>query len=71
MVRTKTHQFTFNPNDIGELYDLAKDPYQLDNRFGDPDYAEVQSDLMTRMGNHMEELNDPVKGWFSRMSPVY
>jgi arylsulfatase A-like enzyme len=71
MVRTKTHQFTFNPNDIGELYDLVKDPYQLDNQFDEPDYADIQKDLMSRMGQHMEDLDDPVRGWFKRISPVY
>ena len=71
MVRTRTHQFTFNPNDIGELYDLVKDPYQLDNRFGDPAYADVQADLMARMDRHMEELGDPILSWFRRISPVY
>ena len=71
MVRTRTHQFTFNPGDIGELYDLGRDPYQLKNRFGDPAYADIQADLMWRMGEHMEELGDPVRGWFRRISPVY
>ena len=71
MVRTKTHQFTFNPSDIGELYDLVEDPYQLDNRFGDPAYADVQADLIARMGKHTDELGDPVRGWFHRTSPVY
>ena len=71
MVRTRTHQFTFNPNDIGELYDLEKDPYQLENRYGDPAYDDVRRDLMDRMGRHMQDLKDPVHSWFQRMSPVY
>ena len=71
MVRTRTHQFTWNPNDIGELYDLERDPYQLDNRFGDPAYADIQQDLMARMGRYMEQLGDPQLGWFGRLSPVY
>ena len=71
MVRTRTHQFTFNPSDIGELYDLVKDPYQLHNRYGDPTYADVQRDLMVRMERHMAALGDAQLGWFRRMSPVY
>ncbi len=71
MVRTRTHQFTFNPSDIGELYDLEKDPYQLENHFGDPAYAHVQKDLMARMGRYMDELGDSQRNWFRRMSPVY
>jgi len=71
MVRTRTHQFTFNPSDIGELYDLEQDPYQLHNRYGDPAYAEIQKDLMERMGRYMDDLGDSQRGWFRRMSPVY
>lgn len=71
MVRTRTHQFTFNPSDIGELYDLVDDPYQLHNRYGDPAYAAVQQDLMDRMEHHMTALGDAQLHWFSRMKNVY
>lgn len=71
MVRTRTHQFTFNSGDQGELYDLVQDPYQLKNVYGQPEYKAVQQDLMARMGHYMAELNDPLYGWFKRMGPVY
>ena len=71
MVRTKTHQFTFNSADQGELYDLVADPYQLHNVYGHPDYEPVRRDLMARMDRHMQALEDPLHGWFNRMSPVY
>ena len=54
-----------------KLYDLEKDPYQLENRYGDPAYDDVRRDLMDRMGRHMQDLKDPVHSWFQRMSPVY
>lgn len=71
MVRTRTHQFTFNPSDVGELYDLVRDPWQLDNRFGDPAYENVQRDLMARMERHMVTLGDPQLGWFRQIRAVY
>ena len=71
MVRTRTHQFTFNSGDAGELYDLAADPYQLDNVYGQPEYEAVRRDLMARMGRYMDALDDPLRGWFSRIGPVY
>ena len=71
MVRTRTHQLTFNSFDRGELYDLVDDPYQLHNRYGDPDYDEVRRDLLNRMDRHMAELEDPVYRWFNRMRAVY
>ncbi len=71
MVRTRTHQFTFNSGDPGELYDLQRDPYQLDNVYGDPAYEAVRQDLMGRMGRYMEELGDPLRGWFGRIKGAY
>ena len=71
MVRTRTHQFTFNSGDPGELYDLQRDPYQLDNVYGDPAYEVVRQDLMGRMGRYMEELGDPLRGWFGRIKGAY
>ena len=71
MVRTRTHQLTFNSSDTGELYDLAADPYQLNNVYGQPDYEEVRLDLMRRMENYMKDLKDPLYGWFRRISEVY
>ena len=31
------------------LYDMNKDPWQLDNRVGDPRYAQVKADLRTHL----------------------
>ncbi len=71
MVRTRTHQFTFNSADGGELYDLVADPYQLNNVYGQPEYEGVRLDLMARMERYMQELGDPLYGWFKRLSKVY
>ena len=71
MVRTRTHQFTFNSGDPGELYDLQRDPCQLDNVYGDPAYEAVRQDLMGRMNRYMEELGDPLRGWFGRIKGAY
>ena len=71
MVRTRTHQFTFNSADQGELYDLVSDPYQLANRYGDPAYDEVRRDLMSRMDRYMADLQDPLRGWWNRIKGAY
>ena len=71
MVRTRTHQFTFNSGDPGELYDLQKDPYQLDNVYGAPEYETVRLDLINRMDRYMQELEDPLRGWFGRIKGAY
>ena len=71
MIRTRTHQFTFNSGDPGELYDLQKDPYQLDNVYGAPEYEAVRLDLINRMDRNMQELEDPLRGWFGRIKGAY
>ncbi|HCR16061.1 MAG TPA: sulfatase, partial [Candidatus Latescibacteria bacterium] len=68
MVRTRRHQLTFNSSDTGEIYDLEIDPYQLDNRYHDPNYASVRSDLLNRMERYMTDLGDPVYSWFRRIA---
>ena len=39
-----------------ELYDLKKDPYELNNLAGDPAYAEVQADLLTELAKWRKEV---------------
>jgi uncharacterized sulfatase len=42
-----------------ELYDLAKDPYQLMNVAGHPSYGEVQKKLRAGLDRWMRDTNDP------------
>ena len=71
MIRTRTHQFTFNSSDRGELYDLEKDPFQLKNVYNVKDYQAVKKDLINTMEFYMQKYNDPVYNWFSRVKGVY
>jgi hypothetical protein len=71
MVRTRNHQLTFNSCDTGELYDLAADPFQLNNVYGFPEYESVRLDLLDRMERYMRGLDDPVYPWFRSMKSRY
>lgn len=42
-----------------ELYDLSKDPHQLNNVAGDPEYARVLRRLKDRLMAELRETNDP------------
>ena len=53
------------PADERELYDLDADPFELDNRAGDPGYAAEQTQLHARL----EELRD-CAGIVGRDDPV-
>ena len=60
-VRTATHKLTFESNSgAGELYDLANDPQEMDNRFGDPGVAKVQRELMDMIKSRPDDKVDPL-----------
>ena len=47
VVRTKTHKLTLDlKSGSGELYDLANDPHEMRNQFGNKDYAAIQAELI-------------------------
>jgi arylsulfatase A-like enzyme len=71
MVRSRTHQFTFNSSDQGELYDLENDPYQLNNVYSDPTHDATRRDLMDRMQGYMDDLQDPLRNWYGRIRGGY
>ncbi|HEX4413854.1 MAG TPA: sulfatase [Lacipirellulaceae bacterium] len=42
-----------------ELYDLDKDPHELNNVYGKPEYAKLQGELTTELGRLRHELDVP------------
>jgi arylsulfatase A-like enzyme len=71
MVRTRTHKFVYNHSDIGELYDLVNDPWEMHNLADLPETAALQQQLMTMMRDHMVRLDDPELRHFDTISSVY
>jgi len=43
-----------------ELYDLANDPQEMDNRFGDPGVAKAQRELMDMIASRPDDKVDPL-----------
>jgi len=41
-----------------EFYDLGKDPYEMDNRYGDPAYSQIITDLKDQLRELRGELNE-------------
>lgn len=71
MIRDNHYQFTFNESERGELYDFAKDPYQLHNLCYDEEYAEIKKSYIEKMSCYMKETNDPASTWFHRIKDFY
>ena len=71
MVRTRTHKLVYNRSDIGELYDLVRDPWEMKNLIDLPETKSVQNELLERMRGHMVRLRDPLLSPFDRIRHVY
>jgi len=55
-VRTQRHKLTLELNSgAGELYDLADDPLEMDNRFGDPGVAAVERELRAMIASRPDD----------------
>ena len=55
---TQTHRLTYRPTGVCELYDLAQDPLELNNRFGNPDCAAIQQSLQNRILEWLVQTSD-------------
>ncbi len=57
-VRTRTHKLTLEMDSgAGELYDLAADPTELDDRVGDPGRAGVQRELTDMIRSRPDDVH--------------
>jgi uncharacterized sulfatase len=52
------NRYTFRTPPGWEFYDLKKDPQEMDNRYGDPAYAEIIADLKDRLAALRENLGE-------------
>ncbi|QHT61548.1 sulfatase-like hydrolase/transferase [Paenibacillus lycopersici] len=62
MIRTKAWKYVWNLTDMDELYDLERDPAELDNAIGRPDLAELTADLRLRLYERLKADGDPAVG---------
>lgn len=52
-------QRAYGKRPMHELYDLAKDPHQMNNLAGDPNYSEIQATLEKRLMDELIRTQDP------------
>lgn len=52
------YKYIFNAFDYDELYDLAQDPAEMQNRIADPDLADVRQNLLCRLWRQVHATGD-------------
>jgi arylsulfatase A-like enzyme len=58
-VRTRTHKLIhFDRIDQWELYDLTRDPMEMDNLYGNPAHQKLSAELKAEMKRLQEEVGD-------------
>ena len=67
MIRTRKWKLVrhLEAGSENELYDLANDPDEKVNLWGQPQFKEIQSELLMRMIERMKQLKDPMIEAFS------
>lgn len=60
-VRTREHKLIFYPKiDRYQVFDLKKDPWEMHDLVADAQYAQIKSDLITRLHTLQQQLGDPL-----------
>jgi hypothetical protein len=60
-VRTQGQKLTLDLiSGAGEMYDLLEDPYEMDNRFGDPAMAAMQKELTDMIASRPDDAVAPL-----------
>ena len=52
------NRYTYRTPPGWELYDLKKDPFEMDNRYGDPAYESLVADLKSQLQELRMELGE-------------
>ena len=55
----REYQLSIGKRPAEELYVIASDPHQIDNRADDPEFAEVKKKLWARLESYLKETADP------------
>lgn len=63
-IRTKDFKYIWNLTDVDEFYDLRKDPGELHNEAGNPEYAGIMKELGSKLITELKRRSDPfASGW--------
>jgi arylsulfatase A-like enzyme len=60
-IRTKQYTYAITPKGPSMFYDNINDPYQQNNLLGNPEMAQVQKDLDTKLQEQLQNIGDEVR----------
>ncbi len=63
MIRTERYKYVYNPPGVDELYDLERDPHELQNVIDNPQYAETKLRLRQQLAEWMTDTDDMIAKW--------
>jgi arylsulfatase A-like enzyme len=66
-LRMDQFKYVFNAGGCDELYDLASDPYELENLSGRAEYHDLERHLQQELDQWMEENNDGLQERYRRL----
>lgn len=66
MIRNDQMKYVWNLTDIDELYDLQKDPWEMNNLISDPSYKDDLKILRQNLYVDLAERNDPIVPWVGK-----
>lgn len=70
MLRNDRYKLVVNPESVNELYDLHRDPDELNNVFTLPDMADIRESMMQRLYDLLRERGDKFYHWMTTMYDV-
>ncbi len=70
MLRTRRYKLIVNPESVNELYDLERDPDELQNVYNHPEMSEILSSMMRRLYFLLRERGDNFYHWMTSMYDV-
>lgn len=70
MYRNGNYKYVFNGADQDQLFDMEKDPYEMENLVGKPEYEELLLTLKNRFADWMEKNGDPIRSGFCKLNRI-
>jgi arylsulfatase A-like enzyme len=70
MLRTDRYKLVVNPESVNELYDLHRDPDELQNLYTLPDMHEIRQEMTGRLYDILRERGDKFFHWMTTMYDV-